>query len=74
MTFFLTIAGFITLIIGVESVSWILFRRKAEGLRFPTEGDASGSHHYWLRKLRIFAIMHTIILITFVIIFCSILW
>lgn len=70
----LTLASFTAFIAAVEAICWILFRRKMEPLHFPSDNDPDGSHSYYLGRLRIFAIVHTLGLCIFTWIFCSMLW
>lgn len=69
-----TLAGFTALIVAAEAVCWGLFRRKMEPLHFPSVNDPNGSHAYYLRRLRLFAISHTAGLCAFIWIFCIVLW
>ena len=70
----LTLAGFAAGIAAVQGLFWMLFRRKMEPLRFPSERDDSGSYDYYQRRLRIFMLIYTAGLIGFCWFFLSILW
>lgn len=70
----LTLAAFTVLISLMESVSWNLQYRKMEELRFPSPKDPTGSHSYYLQKLRIVSIVHTVVLLVCIWAFCIMLW
>jgi len=71
---FVTLGVLILIVLGAEKVLWMIFRWKMAPFRFPSTQDPTGSHDYYLRKIRLFVIAHTIFLAAFVAIFCIILW
>jgi hypothetical protein len=70
----ITLAVFTSGIIMMQATFWLLFERKMEPLRFPARAGGTGPHVFWLLRLRLGAIGHTIMLIVFVWIFCIVLW
>jgi hypothetical protein len=71
---FLVLASLTLIIVAVEGMFWSLFRRKMEPLRFPSDDDPSGSHIYWLERVRLIVIVHAVLLIIVVWMFCIWLW
>lgn len=74
VSLFLTLGALIAFIAIVERISWVLFRRKMQTLRFPSEEDPTGSYNYWLDRMRVATLLHAAILTAFTIFFCSVLW
>lgn len=70
----LTMIGLVAFIIVAEWTCWRLFRRRTDPMRFPSPNDPTGSHTFYLRKLRIFMLVHSAVLITFTVFFCIGLW
>lgn len=70
----LTLAAFTAMIVAGEALCWMLFKRKMEPLHFPSDKDPTGSHTFYLKRIRLFAVIHTVGLCVFVWIFCIILW
>lgn len=69
-----TIIGLVMVIILSEWSCWRLFRRRTDPMRFPSPNDPKGSHTFYLRRLRIFMLFHSALLITFTVFFCMRLW
>jgi len=61
-------------IMFIEIIIWILFRRKIEGVCFPNETDHSHFGFFSIARLRIIAILHTIVLLAVLIISAIYLW
>jgi len=59
----LTLAIFTGVLLVIARVSWVLLRRKMEPLRFPSPNDPTGSHTYYLHKLRTLSIAHTVLML-----------
>lgn len=70
----LTLAIFTGLVLSIERISWILLRRKMEPLRFPSPKDPTGSHSYYLHKLRTLSIVHTVLMLVCIWSFLIALW
>lgn len=62
------------LILITELTLWKIFRKKLAGLSFPSEIDESFHGYFSINKIRIFAIIHTIILLATTYLFYFLLW
>ena len=57
------IIGSSVLIVVVEVVLWMLFKRRIQGICFPHDMDASFFRFFTLGRLRVIAISHTLFLL-----------
>lgn len=74
MSLLLTIGILLVLICLYAWSTWMLFARKMSELHFPGRGGGEGSHTYWMSKLRIWSMVHTILLCIFALSFCLWIW
>lgn len=72
--YILTLAILSLLTILTEWICWRLFRRKMEALRFPVTSGQNALHTFWIGRLRLLAICHTIGLLLFLWFFNYFLW
>ncbi len=64
MSSYLIAVGLMLLvIIATEWTMWHLFRRRIEGVLLPCEHDGSHNRFFTLRRLRLFAILHSTLLL-----------
>jgi len=61
-------------IIVMERLLWVLFRRRMAPLDFPQDIDWSQAHFFSFRKLKILAVLHCIVLLAVTILAILFLW
>ncbi|UPA22585.1 hypothetical protein K8942_06085 [Candidatus Peribacteria bacterium] len=73
-TLFITLAAAIAVTLLSEGVLWWIFRQKLTPLVFPHELDTSYFRFFSMRRLRIAAALHTLMVATCIAICISLLW
>ncbi|MDD5041268.1 MAG: hypothetical protein PHX87_03275 [Candidatus Peribacteraceae bacterium] len=66
--------GWCSFILLLEGMLWILFKRKFIQICLPTQGEEVFFHFFTVGRLRLLAIIHTLILLACVIIGHLLLW
>jgi len=71
---FIAIGCWIILILLAESIMWALFKRKFAQICLPTEADKTIFHFFTVGRMRIVALLHTLVLIVAIIFGHLLLW
>ena len=72
---FIAIGSWILLIVILEWLMWTLFRRKFAQISLPTSfNDRTIFHLFTLGRMRIFALLHTLLLMAAVVVSHLFLW
>ncbi|OIO54881.1 hypothetical protein AUJ46_02095 [Candidatus Peregrinibacteria bacterium CG1_02_54_53] len=66
--------GWCIFILVVEGLLWFLFSRKFKEICLPVQGEEIFFHFFTVGRLRLFVIIHTIVLLTCVMIVHLFLW
>jgi len=74
MSVLLPILGWCALILFIEGILWILFKRKFTQICLPAQGEEIFFHFFTVGRLRLLVIMHTLTLLVSVIIGHLLLW
>ncbi len=74
MNAFTPLLGWCVFILVIEGLLWILFRRKFIEICLPVQGEEIFFHFFTVGRLRLFALIHTIGLVSCVVIAHLFLW
>ena len=69
-----TIIAAALLVLAFELIAWWLFRRKLAGLSFPPNADGSDLPLFTVQRLRLIALLHTIVMIVVCVLVLLFLW
>ncbi|MDD4628282.1 MAG: hypothetical protein PHE68_02705 [Candidatus Peribacteraceae bacterium] len=72
---FIAIGSWVLLIVILEWFMWVLFRRKFTEISLPTAfSDRTIFHLFTIGRMRIFALLHTLLLIAVIVVSHLLLW
>ena len=74
MNLFIALGVITVATVGSELILWMMFMRRMKPLQFPSELDTSYFRFFEARRLRIIAILHTILLLAVFYTLYSFLW